>query len=196
MTPQKGPGADRTAAWSHRFNTSLLSRLQKERRYQTIKSPLFLLWLPPLQERVETELYENPWILGPCTQQTSSCPFKAYWALVPCFFSCNVKYPSFLIWKTIVALHTFLPGLAINKGAFPGRQFVSLPSHPEWSVHLYSQHGPLWHSTLRKHPEQFCLGLTSDREPVPHGKLQCRTDTTLEQDNFCFLPPYNRSFLC
>lgn len=126
-----------------------------------MKSALVLPWLPPLRTRLDMGLYENPWILGPCTQQTISCPFKVHRALVPCFLSCNVKYPVFLTCKTTAALYTFSPGLTINKGVFPSRQFVSLPSHPEWSVQLYSQCGLLWHSTVRKCPEQLCLELTS-----------------------------------
>lgn len=161
-----------------------------------MKSVLVLPWLPPLRTRLDMSLYENPWILGPCTQQTISCPFKVHRVLVPRFLSCNVKYPVFLTCKTTAALHTFSPGLAINKGVFPTRQFVSLPSHPEWSVQLYSQHRLLWHSTVRKCPQQLCLELTS------LTGSQCLVESCnagltppLEQDSFCFLPPSQQILL-
>lgn len=133
---------------------------------------------------------KNPCILGPCTQQTISGPFKACWTLVPCPLSCDLKYPVFFTSKTTAALYTFSPGLPQNEGVFPGEQFVALPNHPERSAQRYSQRGLLWHSMLRKCPGTVLFGADiSDGEMMPHGKLQSATDTTFRAGQLLFPSP-------
>lgn len=133
---------------------------------------------------------KNPCILGPCTQQTISGPFKACWALVLCSLSCDLKYPVFFTSKTTAALYTFSPGLPQNEGVFPGKQFVALPNRPERSAQCYSQRGLLRCSMLRKCPGTVLFGVDiSDGELMPRGKFQSGTDTTSRAGQLLFPSP-------